>query len=166
MKKMMANTWAVAALLTGILSLPVITCAQVATILRLADPRSMADLEILRANGDQISGSTIRNSCGGIVRSKIGLPATGFAIVVEEDPTGACSGSTPPSSLAVLKQGPSGWSSSTSTIGLSYRLGSMRNCKPDIIVSYPPFQRDCPVLQWNGRDYVMAHPCPGGRGAG
>ena len=115
-----------------------------------ADPSNPVDAAILHAVGDTVAGRLIRNSCGGGVRPMIVLPAPATAVIMEMDTSGLCSGSDPPGSLTVLVQAGSTWRVSTSTTGTDFRLGPVRNGRPDIIVQYAPTQRDCPVLSWNG----------------
>ena len=118
-------------------------------------------MAIARAAGDTLVGSTFRNSCGDPVKPLISIPTPGVAVVIETDPTGQCSGSNPPGSLSVLLASGNVWKLSTSTTGSGFRTGVTRDGHPDIIVQYPPFQRDCPVLGWNGSRYVMTKTCGG-----
>lgn len=137
--------------------------AQTASAMHDANPLDPGDLAILRAHGSTVAGRIIRNSCSGVVRPRIALVATDVAVVTEIDPTGACSGSNPPGSLDVLVRAGTGWRTSTATIGAAFTLGAATGGHPDIVVQYPPFQRSCPVLHWDGRGYRMARACPGGR---
>lgn len=125
-----------------------------------AEPGNAGEAAILRAIGDEVVPGHVRNSCGAEVRPLISYPAQAVAVVVEADPTGACSGSNPPSSLAVVLRTPSGWRLSTSTTGTSYEVGRDGGSgMPSIIVEYPPSQVGCPVLTWTGRNYEMTRPC-------
>ncbi len=146
-----------------VLLLSTTAIAQTASAMHDANPLDPGDLAILRAHGSTVAGRTIRNSCGGVVRPRIALVATDVAVVTEIDPTGACSGSNPPGSLDVLVRAGTGWRTSTATIGAAFTLGAGNGGHPDIVVQYPPFQRSCPVLHWDGRGYRMARACPGGR---
>jgi len=143
---------------------PVVCLAQASLPTHLANPADPLDLAVLRANGDQIDRGTIRNSCSTVVHPVISYPASGVAVEVEEDTAGTCSGSNPPSTLTVLtKTGPI-WRVGTSTTGNSFRLGPVHAGYPEILVQYPPFQKDCPALGWKGQTYAMIQPCAGGRG--
>lgn len=151
-------------LMAAALLLPVLCAAQAAPAAHDANATEAGDLAILRAHGNTISGLVIRNSCDAVVRPRIAVVTSAVAVVTEIDPTGACSGSNPPGSLSVLVRHGSAWRLTTSTIGSGFVLGAANGGHPDIVVQYPPFQRDCPVLRWNGRDYRFARACSGGRG--
>ena len=130
----------------------------------VADPARPADRAILDANGDAVAGSTIRNVCGGIVHPRIALVGTDIAIVTEIDPTGQCVGSNPPGMLSVLMRTGGLWHGEAGFPATGFRLGRMRAGRPDIIAEYPPFNRDCPVLAWDGRHYRLARGCSDGKG--
>lgn len=106
----------------------------------------------------------IRNVCDTVVRPTISYPASNVAVKVEEDTSGTCSGSNPPSTLTVLVRTEAAWRLSMATTGSSYRLGPVQAGFPGIIVQYPPSQRDCPTLAWDGQNYRFVRPCPGSRG--
>ena len=143
--------------------LPVACLAQASPSSHVANPANPADLAVLRASSDQIDRGTIRNSCNTVVHPTIAYPVPSVAVEIEEDTDGSCSGSSPPSSLTVLlKTGPA-WRVSTATSGTSFRLGPMHAGFPEIVIQYPPSQRDCPKLDWNGRSYEMTQPCAGAR---
>ncbi|MGI4941228.1 MAG: hypothetical protein ACRYHQ_11840 [Janthinobacterium lividum] len=154
----------VAAVVATALLLSTASLAQTAPAMHDADPADPGDLAILRAHGNTVAGRVIRNSCDGVVRPRIALVTPNVAVVTEMDPTGSCSGSNPPGSLGVLVRSGVGWRPSTSTIGSAFTLGAANGGHPDIMVQYAPFQRNCPLLRWDGRDYRMARACPGGRG--
>ena len=140
------------------------TAVQASSVLHAANPSDPADLAILAAHGNTVANRRILNSCNDEVRPRIALPRPDVAVVVEEDATGRCTGSTLPSSLAVLVRGSAGWKVSTSTTGSGFTLGPLNAGYPDIVVQYPPSQRNCPVLRWDGRAYGMARSCGGSRG--
>ncbi len=155
---------AAAAVVATALLLSTASFAQAAPAMHEADPADYGDLAILRAHGSTVAGRVIRNICDGVVRPRIALVTSAVAVVTEMDPTGSCSGSNPPGSLDVLVRSGAAWRPSTSTIGSAFTLGAANGGHPDIVVQYAPFQRNCPLLRWNGRDYRMARACPGGRG--
>lgn len=123
-----------------------------------ADPMDADDLALLRANGDKVTGNTIVNDCGTPVRPLVSHPAADVGVVVEADPTGLCSGSTLPSSIAVMLRAGSGWRISASAPGTDYRLGPMHGGHPDILVAVPG-SRGCPILGYTGRTYTMTKSC-------
>jgi hypothetical protein len=125
-----------------------------------ADPTAPADLAILTATGDTVDGRTIRNTCNGIVHPTISRPATDMAIVIESDPTGACVGSSPPSSLTILLMSAKGWRPEAGFPASTYRLGPIHAGRPDVIAAYAPFHHDCPVMTWDGRHYQISRTCP------
>ncbi len=127
-----------------------------------ADPSDRTDAAILRAFGDDVGQGSIKDSCGTIVRPVISFPASSVSVVVEADPTGACSGASPPSTLGVLVRANGVWHLSTSTPGTSYREQRRTAGMPDIVVQYPPAQANCPVLSWNGSRYAVSRPCSPG----
>ena len=108
-----------------------------------ANPLDPADAAVLHAHSDTVSGRVVTNSCGTPVSPVLYAPAQDTAVVVEADPTGSCSGSNYPSSLAVLLRRDGAWHISTSTIGTGFRLGPLRDGHPDIVVQAPS-QHDCP----------------------
>jgi hypothetical protein len=128
-----------------------------------ANPATPADLAVLKANGDTVSGSAIRNACGGIVQPIIFHPAADIAIVTEIDPTGQCVGSNPPGSLAILLLAGTAWRPEAGFPASSYRLGPVHDGRPDIIGEYPPFNHDCPTLAWDSRHYRLVQACNDGR---
>ncbi len=130
-----------------------------AAVPRAADPADPSDAAILRAAGDVVDAGHVRNGCGVEVRPVVSHPVPGVAVLIEVDPTGACSGSNRPSSLSVLVRGPGGWRLSTSTTGSGYRVGQVGSAMPTIVVEYPPSQVDCPVLTWGDGRYSMTRPC-------
>lgn len=156
--------WPVFPAFFSTLLLSSVTClAQVSPATHVANPTSPADLAVLRASGDQVDRGMIRNTCDTVVHPVIAYPTPNVAVKIEEDTSGTCSGSNPPSTLTVLvKTGPV-WRLSTATTGSSFRLGPMHAGLPEIVIEYPPSQTDCPVLGWNGKGYDMIHPCAGGR---
>ncbi len=123
------------------------------------NPGDPDDAAILRAAGDDVGHGHVRNSCGAEVRPLISHPAPGVAVVIEVDPTGACSGSNPPSSLTVLVQSAGAWRLSMGTTGAGYRVAKDGSGMPTIVVQYPPSQVDCPVLSWTGGRYSMTRSC-------
>jgi hypothetical protein len=129
----------------------------------VADPARPADRAILDANGDAVAGSKMRNVCGGIVRPRIALVGPDIAIVTEVDPTGQCVGSNPPGMLTVLLRTGGIWHGEAGFPATGFRLGLVHAGRPDIIAEYPPFDRDCPVLSWNGQHYLFARGCPDGK---
>lgn len=147
-----------------VLLLPLPCLAQALRPAHAADTTNPTDLAILRATGDGVSGKTIRNVCGTVVHPTISYLAPEVAVLVEEDTTGSCSGSNPPSTLTVLLKAGSAWRVSTATNGSGFRLGPVHAGLPEIVVQYPPFQQDCPVLDWNGRDYRFVRSCDGAKG--
>ena len=159
-----AGPLCVAAVVAMALLLSTACFAQAAAAMHEANPADPGDLAILRAHGSTVAGRVVRNSCGGVVRPRIALVSPAVAVVTEVDPTGSCSGSNPPGSLDVLVRSGTGWRPSTSTTGSAFTLGAANGGHPDIVVQYAPFQRNCPLLRWDGRDYRMARACPGGRG--
>ena len=138
--------------------------AEAQAAFHVADPARPADRAILGANGDAVAGSTIRNVCGGIVHPRIAVVGTDIAIVTEIDPTGQCVGSNPPGMLSVLLRTGGLWRGEAGFPATGFRLGPMRAGRPDIIAEYPPFNRDCPVLAWDGRHYRFARGCPDEKG--
>ena len=128
-----------------------------------ANPLDPADVAVLRASSDTVSGRVVSNSCGTPVSPVLYAPAQDTAVVVEADPTGSCSGSNYPSSLAVLVRRYGVWRVSNSTTGTGFRLGPLRDGHPDIVVQAPS-QHDCPTLGWTGRGYQMTKTCGGHRG--
>jgi hypothetical protein len=128
-----------------------------------ADPSVPGDLAILMAAGNTVDGQTVRNTCDGIVHPTISHPAADMAIVIESDPTGACVGSSPPSSLTILLMGAKGWRPEAGFPAATYRLGPVHAGRPDVIAAYPPFNHDCPVMTWDGRHYQIARACDDGR---
>lgn len=151
-------------LMAATLLFPTLCAAQVAPAAHDANALEAGDLAILRAHGNTVSGPVIRNSCDAVVRPRIAVVTPAMVVVTEIDPTGACSGSNPPGSLSVLVRRGDAWRLTTSTIGSGFVLGAANGGHPDIVVQYPPFQHDCPVLRWDGRDYRVARACSGGRG--
>jgi len=159
-----AGILAAAAVVALVLVLPAISAAQTPPAMHEANPADPADVAILRAHGSTVAGRVIRNSCNGVVRPRIALVAPDVAVVTEMDPTGICAGSNPPGSVDVLVRAGAGWRPAGGTVGSAFTLGPANGGHPDIVVQYPPFQRDCPLLRWTGRDYRMARACPGERG--
>jgi hypothetical protein len=129
-----------------------------------ADPGRPADVALLQASGDTASGRVIRNTCGGIVHPTISLPARDMAVVIESDPTGQCVGSNPPSSLTILLRHGQAWRTEAGFPASGYRLEAVHGGRPDIIAQYPPFNRNCPVLSWDGAHYRFSRGCDDGRG--
>lgn len=128
----------------------------------LADPSEPSDRAILKANNDTVSGTTIRNSCDGVVHPRIAHPTPGIALIVETDPTGMCVGSNPPSTMTVFSEAGAAWRIITSTPASTFRIGAPHQGRPDIVLGYPPFYHDCPVLRWDGRTYALTQFCPQG----
>ena len=128
-----------------------------------ADPSRPTDVALLQASGDTVSGGVIRNACGGIVRPAISLPAGDMAVVIESDPTGQCVGANPPSSLTILLRHGQAWRPEAGFPASGYKLGPVHGGRPDIIAQYPPFNRDCPVLSWDGAHYRFNRVCDDGR---
>ncbi len=124
-----------------------------------ADAGSAADDAIVRAFGDDVGPHVIRNECGDVVRPFISFAAPSVAVVVQADPTGACSGGSPPSTLGVLVRQALAWRLSTSTPGTTFSERPGRGGMPVIVVRYPPSQIDCPVLSWDGARYAISRPC-------
>jgi hypothetical protein len=153
--------------IVGMFCLPVIASgvrAVAAPTEHAADPTRPADVALLQASGDTVSGGVIRNTCGGIVRPAISLPARDMAVVIESDPTGQCVGSNPPSSLTILLRHGRAWRNEAGFPASGYRLGHVHAGRPDIIAQYPPFDRDCPVATWDGAHYRFSRDCDDGRG--
>lgn len=159
----MRGPFATAAAVASALLLSTVSVAQTSPAMHDANPADPGDLAILMAHGSTVAGRVIRNSCDGVVRPRIALASPAVAVVTEVDPTGTCSGSNPPGSLDVLVWSGASWRPSTSTTGSAFTLGAANGGHPDILVQYPPTQRDCPLLRWTGRDYRMARACSGER---
>ena len=141
------------------LSLATAALAQPAPAGHVANALDANDVAVLQAKGNTLSGRVITNSCGTPVHPVLYAPAPDVAVVVEADPTGACSGATIPSGVAVLLRTGPRWRISTSTPGTGFRLGPSHDGHPDIIVQGSG-QAGCPVLGWTGRGYEMTRPCP------
>ena len=151
----------------GAFCLPVIASvmrAVAAPTEHTADPGLPADVDLLKASGDTVSGGVIRNTCGGIVHPAISLPARDMAVVIESDPTGQCVGSNPPSSLTILLRHGQAWRPEAGFPASGYRLGAVHGGRPDIIAQYPPSDRDCPVVTWDGAHYRFSRGCNDGTG--
>jgi|GEM_PF-4717191 len=124
-----------------------------------ANLASSDDFEILKAVGDVVNHGIIKNSCDEIVKPQIAYFAPGFAIEIEAS-SGACAGSNLPSDITVLSRNTvKGWNLEISTIGAGFRLAGDDEKHPTIFVQYPSYQKDCPVLMWDGSNYVMSKGC-------
>ena len=158
---------ALRAAIVGMFSLPAmanVVRAVMAPPEHAANPALPADVALLQASGDTVSGGVIRNTCDGIVNPTISLPARDLAVVIQSDPTGQCVGSNPPSSLTILLRHGQAWRPEAGFPASAYRLGPVRGGRPNIIAQYSPFNRDCPVLSWDGAHYRFSRGCDDGRG--
>ncbi|MGI4795896.1 MAG: hypothetical protein ACRYG8_17885 [Janthinobacterium lividum] len=132
-----------------------------------ADPSRPADLAILAATNHEISGRTIRNSCGSVVSAMIARPTPDTAVVLELDPTGSCSGSEPPLSAAVLVHAAAGWKSAMAFPAAIFDVGAVHLGHPDLIFDYPgEHEAHCPIAHWTGQTYELVRMCRNQPGRG